>query len=50
MSKVSERDREIIIMTIEFLEHLIVPSKDLGFIIFAIKYLNIALEEGGSND
>ena len=45
------KETEMLALTIEFLESLIVPSKDLAFIFVAICYLKKAIdEEGRSND
>lgn len=38
---------EILLQTIEYLESLIVPSKDLGYIFIAISFLRKAMNEGG---
>jgi len=52
MSKIDEiKDNEMLVLTIEYLESLIVPTKDLGFIFIAICNLKKAInEEGVCND
>ena len=45
------KDTEMLALTIAYLETLTVPSKDLGFIYYAVCYLRETIEErGGIND
>ncbi|PRR84544.1 hypothetical protein [Clostridium vincentii] len=45
------KDTKMLLLTIAYLESLIVPSKDLGFIYYAVFYLRKTIEErGGIND
>ena len=45
------KDTEMLLLTIAYLESLIVPSKDLGFIYYTACYLSKNINErGGTND
>ena len=41
------KETEMLALTIEYLESLIVPSKDLAFIFFAICYLKKGIDKVG---
>ncbi|MBU3100685.1 MULTISPECIES: hypothetical protein [Clostridium] len=45
------KDKEMLLQAVAYLENLIVPSKELGFIYYAVCYLRKTIEErGGIND
>lgn len=46
----TDKDTEMLLLTISYLESLIVPSRDLAFIYCAVCYLRKVIVEGGVAD